>query len=148
MIVMVSRTFVSKVRTADHIVFKPNAEASDNDSEGSFLSSTRSFGAKVGTSLKEDHSMFAWADKGQWESVETADQSVQRERNWFRIGFEPIFVDFTGKGSWFVVYSLVEVRASTHYLNLGIALDLMLASVLSMSFLSQPTFGTSLPRLD
>lgn len=111
MIVMVSRTFVSKVRTADHIVFKPNAEDDTIDSEGGFFSSVRSFAAKVGTSLKEDHSMFPWADKGQWESVETENKDVQRERDWFRIGFEPIFVDFTGGGAWFVVYSLIEVGA-------------------------------------
>lgn len=111
MIVMVSRTFAAKVRTADHIVFKPIADDAGDESGGTFFSGTRSFGVKVRTSLKEDHSMFAWADKGQWKSVETSDRGVQQERDWFRIGFEPIFVDFTDKGSWFVVYTLIEVRA-------------------------------------
>ena len=111
MIVMVSRTFAAKVRTADHIVFKPIADDAGDESGGTFFSGTRSFGVKVRTSLKEEHSMFAWADKGQWKSVETSDRGVQQERDWFRIGFEPIFVDFTDKGSWFVVYTLIEVRA-------------------------------------
>lgn len=114
MIVMVSRTFASLVRTADHIVFKSSedhVQDTANESGGNFFSSARSFGAKIGTSLRDDHSMFAWADKGQWESVEIVDKKVQRQRDWFRIGFEPIFVDFTGKGFWFVVYTLIEVRA-------------------------------------
>ncbi|CAM9984866.1 unnamed protein product, partial [Ectocarpus sp. 13 AM-2016] len=29
-------------------------------------------------------------------------------RNWFRIGFEPLFVDYTKAGSWFAAYALVE----------------------------------------
>lgn len=31
--------------------------------------------------------------------------------DWFRIGFEPLFADFTQSGSWFAVYALLEVRA-------------------------------------
>lgn len=112
MIVMVSRTFASKVRTAAHIVFKSNADndTDANENEGNFFNSACSFGAKVRTSLEQDHSMFVWADKGQWESVQTTDRKAQRERDWFRIGFEPLFVDFTESGAWFVVYVLVEVR--------------------------------------
>eukprot|EP00903_Cladosiphon_okamuranus_P017681 g16281.t1 len=127
MIVMVSRTFASKVRTADNIVFKPNTEDDTNESVGGFCSSARNFVARVGTSLKEDHSMFAWADKGQWESVETEDKQVQRERDWFRIGFEPLFVDFTGKGAWFVVYTLIEWTA------LGVVGAVIEESVLQLS---------------
>ncbi len=115
MIVMVSRTFFTKVRPDESIVFMPRAndnedidESTSSVTRGSF-SSTRSFASKVQTSLKEDHSMFAWANKGRWESVPTTDTQVKRERDWFRIGFEPLFVDFTKNGSWFVVYTLIEV---------------------------------------
>lgn len=105
MIVFVSRSFWRKVHPNDSIVFKASSDDDENSDQ-----STRGFAARVKTSLKEDHSMFSWADKGQWESVETSDTDVKRERDWFRIGFEPLFVDFTKNGSWFVVYSLVEVR--------------------------------------
>lgn len=119
MIVMASRTFFSKVRPRDQIVFKPcSGDGDENGSEGSSSAdgtggnlsrSNRSFATKVKTGLKEDHSMFAWANKGHWESVESLDPEVTRERDWFRIGFEPLFVDFTKNGAWFVVYTLVEV---------------------------------------
>ncbi len=115
MIVMVSRTFFSKVRPDDTIVFMPRAIDDEDGGEsatgtgGSFSSSTRSFAAKVQASVKKDHSLFAWANKGRWESVETTETEVKRERDWFRIGFEPLFVDFTKDGSWFVVYMLLEV---------------------------------------
>ena len=99
MILLVSRTFLRKVRPHDSIVFK----------DGSNDESTHSFAAKVKNGLKEDHSMFAWANKGEWESVESSDTQVKRDRDWFRIGFEPLFVDFTKNGSWFIVYMLVEV---------------------------------------
>eukprot|EP00903_Cladosiphon_okamuranus_P012907 g12051.t1 len=108
MIVMVSRTYVSKIRPADHIVFKPVPDGATSEAQGG---SSPSFGAKVRESLKEHQSMFAWANKGQWESVKSEEKDIQRERDWFRIGFEPLFVDFTKKGSWFVVYILVEWAA-------------------------------------
>lgn len=44
--------------------------------------------------------------------METPDNRNKRERDWFRIGFQPIFVDFTKSGSWFVVYTLMEVGFS------------------------------------
>lgn len=61
------------------------------------------------SSWREDHSLFSWADRGQWETVPTMDGSVQREGDWFRIGFEPVFVDYTKRGSWFVLETLMEV---------------------------------------
>ncbi|CAN0484795.1 unnamed protein product, partial [Scytosiphon promiscuus] len=68
-----------------------------------------------------------WANKGQWESVETQDNKNQRERDWFRIGFEPIFVDFTKNGSWFIVYTLIEWAA------LGVVGGVVNDSVLQLS---------------
>ena len=69
---------------------------------GGFLSRFKS-------SWTEDYSLFSWADKGKWETVQMADREVSREGDWFRIGFEPVFVDYTKRGTWFVVISLVEV---------------------------------------
>lgn len=65
--------------------------------------------ARVCTGVKEDHSMFAWADTGQWETAGTTDEEARLEADRFRIGFEPLFVDFTKNGSWFLVYCLLEV---------------------------------------
>ena len=129
MMVMVSRTYFSKVRPDKDIAFRRNAAENQGTSSGS-----RSFAARVQTSLKEEHSMFAWASKGQWESVNTPDEELKRDRNWFRIGFEPLFVDFTKSGSWFLVYMLVEVRrwfcarreANSQCLDLSVAARLLL----------------------
>ncbi|CAM9210583.1 unnamed protein product, partial [Scytosiphon promiscuus] len=117
MLVMVARTLLTKVRPVDSIVFKLHTEGvgevggDPGGTSRGVSGSIRSICAKVYVSLKENHSMFAWADKGHWESVESSDQDHNREANWFLIGFEPIFVDFTKTGSWFVVYSLTEWAA-------------------------------------
>ena len=103
MILFVSRSFMRKVHRNEDIVFKASSENDQNSDP-----STRGFAAKVKIGLKKHHSMFFWANKGQWESVETSDTELKQERDWFRIGFEPIFVDFTKKGSWFIIYTLLE----------------------------------------
>ena len=36
-------------------------------------------------------------------------REASRQGDWFRIGFEPVFVDYTKHGTWFIVISLVEV---------------------------------------
>ncbi len=54
--------------------------------------------------------MYAWAKKGVWKTAATEDMTELRLRDWFRIGFEPLFADFTQSGSWFAVYALLEVR--------------------------------------
>ena len=37
------------------------------------------------------------------------DREVRRAGDWFRIGFAPVFVDYTKRGAWFVVILLAEV---------------------------------------
>ena len=37
------------------------------------------------------------------------DREVRRAGDWFRIGFAPVFVDYTKRGTWFIVILLVEV---------------------------------------
>ncbi|CAM9965822.1 unnamed protein product [Ascophyllum nodosum] len=62
------------------------------------------------SSWRRGSSMFSWADKGQWETVTTSgDLDVIRDGDWFRIGFEPVFVDYTKAGTWFILISLVEL---------------------------------------
>ncbi|CAM9904645.1 unnamed protein product [Ascophyllum nodosum] len=58
--------------------------------------------------LRNGGSLFGWADKGRWHTVPTSDEGLRRERNWFRIGFEPLFVTFTHSAAWFTVVFLVE----------------------------------------
>ncbi|CAM9250711.1 unnamed protein product [Hapterophycus canaliculatus] len=127
MAAMVARTFFSKVKPDDHIVFKPCAHDTTDEVEGVLGGRTISFGSKVKTSLLSNNSMFGWADKGQWESVESSGSEGKTERDWFRIGFEPIFIDFTKKGSWFIIYSLIE------WMALGIVGALVDDSVLQLS---------------
>eukprot|EP00903_Cladosiphon_okamuranus_P018718 g17231.t1 len=101
MLTMTARTHRVRVRSDALIVFNPKrGDPAAN--------STRSVFSKVASSLKKDHSLFAWADKGQWETVNTTEEDTKREATWFRIGFEPLFADFTKAGSWFIVYTLAE----------------------------------------
>lgn len=112
----VLRTYLVRVRPATLIVFTPNtvdddASAGENAGEAAHCSSRSGFFSRVKTGLAEDHSLFAWANKGEWETSETADEETRREGQWFRIGFEPLFVDFTQAGAWFVAFTLVEWMA-------------------------------------
>ncbi|CAM9575765.1 unnamed protein product [Ectocarpus sp. 8 AP-2014] len=106
MIVLSYRTHRVRVAPDTLIVFKPTGEEENDGTDGTVPSS---FLSKVRTGLKEDHSMFAWANTGAWETVETPDEETVREGDQFRIGFEPLFVDFTKKASWFTVYFLLEM---------------------------------------
>lgn len=65
--------------------------------------------SKCKTSLVNQDGLFSWADRGRWEAAGSEDSQTVRERNWFRIGFEPIFVDFTKPGTWYILISLVQV---------------------------------------
>ena len=83
------------------------------------------------SSWRRGSSMFSWADKGQWETVTTSgDLDVIRDGDWFRIGFEPVFVDYTKAGTWFILISLVEVRGSGTLLNTCKPGDFISANVL------------------
>eukprot|EP00903_Cladosiphon_okamuranus_P021834 g20077.t1 len=104
MFVTVFRTLLVRVRPNVLLVFKPFDNDDVPNSRGGFLS-------RFKTSWTEDYSLFSWADKGQWETVQVADREASREGDWFRIGFEPVFVDYTKRGTWFVVISLVEWAA-------------------------------------
>lgn len=64
---------------------------------------------KLRNSWREERGLFACADRGQWETVSTTDAAVRREGDRFRIGFEPIFVDYSKGGAWYIILSLVKV---------------------------------------
>lgn len=67
--------------------------------------------SRIQKSWEEERSVLAWANQGRWHTIETTDEGKMREGNWFRIGFEPLFVDFTKSGTWFMIFSLVKVSA-------------------------------------
>ena len=104
MFAMICRTIIVRVRPDDLITFESSGLVGNVDDD------QRSFFSRVKTGLKESGSLFAWADKGQWATTERARQDARQEGDSFRIGFEPIFVDFTKEGSWFMAFALVQVR--------------------------------------
>eukprot|EP00752_Nemacystus_decipiens_P002264 g2145.t1 len=100
------RTLYVRIRPNVLVVFKPfDADFAPNDSAPNSAGGLLS---RFKTSWTEDYSLFSWADRGQWETVETENSDVRRKNDWFRIGFEPMFADYTQRGAWFVVISLVE----------------------------------------
>ncbi|CAM9430646.1 unnamed protein product [Ectocarpus sp. 12 AP-2014] len=104
MVAMVARTHRVRVRSDALIVFTSNETDEGSTGKPTLYS-------KMITGLKKDSSLFAWADRGQWKTVQTADEDARRDADWFRIGFEPLFADFTQAGSWFIVYTLIEWAA-------------------------------------
>ncbi|CAM9186425.1 unnamed protein product, partial [Scytosiphon promiscuus] len=60
--------------------------------------SCRAFFSRVLRGLKEEHSAFAWAKKGMWATAFTQDPKERRLLDWFHIGFQPLFADFTQDG--------------------------------------------------
>ncbi|CAM9523853.1 unnamed protein product [Ectocarpus sp. 6 AP-2014] len=105
MFATVVRTLFVRVRPDELLIFKTYDEDGTNGNapncRGGFLSRFKS-------SWAENYSLFSWADKGQWETVQAPNRNITREGDWFRIGFEPVFVDYTKRGTWFIVISLVE----------------------------------------
>lgn len=122
MFVMVCMTIMLRVRSDALVAFEPSIDPGNPkhglDCKGNFFS-------RVIISWKESRSLISWADAGQWVTVErvstesrpeddyfhtSIDEDARREGDRFRIGFEPLFVDFTKAGSWFMIYSLVQVH--------------------------------------
>ena len=113
MFVMVCRTIIVRVLPDALIVFEPRHDPIDpEDGLDDDDQHQRSLFSRVKAGWKESRSLFAWADTGEWVTAERADQEARREGDSFRIGFEPIFVDYTKNGSWFMAFSLSQVRTS------------------------------------
>lgn len=51
-------------------------------------------------------SVFEWADKGAWKCRTSEDEDFDGRK--FRIGFEPLFVDFTKQGAIYIVFLLFK----------------------------------------
>ncbi|CAM9448605.1 unnamed protein product [Scytosiphon promiscuus] len=100
MLFYVSRIVWGRVRP-DHspLRFEPNPNAK----KGCFL--LRACGGMC-SAWRDGSSMFAWADKGQW--ISKNDEEVDIDSRKFRIGFEPLFVDYTQKGALYVSFVLFE----------------------------------------
>lgn len=112
MFVTLWRTISVRVRSDAVLVFTPAAREQESDSRPSMLSRFRE-------SWREDFSLFTWANRGRWETAQASDGRTQREGDWFRIGFEPVFVDYTKRGVWFLLVQLVEVRVGWACLSCG-----------------------------
>lgn len=105
---------MGRARSNALIVFQPTEPQCDMG-EGSFSGRIRRMASQMREGLKEDTSLFSWADKRQWEAVKTDDEKMQREANSFRIGCEPLFIDCTKSGAWFAIISFLQVRGRSSY---------------------------------
>ncbi|CAN0513699.1 unnamed protein product, partial [Ectocarpus sp. 12 AP-2014] len=80
MFATVVRTLFVRVRPDELLIFKTYDEDGTNgnapNSRGGFLSRFKS-------SWAENYSLFSWADKGQWETVQTPNRNITREGDWF-----------------------------------------------------------------
>ncbi|CAN0071117.1 unnamed protein product, partial [Ectocarpus sp. 12 AP-2014] len=100
MFIYVSRIVWSRVRPDNSpLRYEPNPNAG----KGCFLFKACGGFCKAWTS---GSSMFEWADKGQWASKNNEDVDLDSRK--FRIGFEPLFVDYTQKGTLYVTFLLFE----------------------------------------
>lgn len=109
-LVVVYRAIMGRVHADGQNVFKLK-ETEEAQTGKSWSARVRSSASQIRNGWKEDTSFFSWANKGEWETVATADANLQKRVDSFRIGFEPLFLDFTKSGAWFVIVSLVQVRA-------------------------------------
>lgn len=50
--------------------------------------------------------MFEWADKGSWRCRTSEEEDFDGRK--FRIGFEPLFVDFTKEGAVYIIFLLFK----------------------------------------
>lgn len=107
---LVYRAVIGRLHSDDLVVFTLNEPEDDLDN-ATWRGRIGRFVSKFKEGWKNDTSLFSWANKGQWETVEAANEETVREADSFRIGFEPLFVDFTQSGAWFIVLTLIQVRS-------------------------------------
>ncbi|CAM9446681.1 unnamed protein product, partial [Discosporangium mesarthrocarpum] len=112
MILMVCRTIAVRILPDDLLVFRCDPD-NRGIGRGGRCANTPGHFSKVRTlfgflGFLKGEGIFTWADRGRWESVHFSDKATQREAHWFRIGFEPLFVDFTKRGSIYLVVLLMK----------------------------------------
>lgn len=106
MFLAVWRTIVVRVKPNVLLVFK----YFENDTGRDSATGVKDFFSKLYAGWVETSRLFSLEDKGQWETVlSSGDREVIRQGDWFRIGFEPVFADYTKSGTWYILFSLVEV---------------------------------------
>lgn len=108
MFVMIWRTISVRIQPDVLLVFTPVSSEYDDGNQTSLFS-------RIRESWREDRSLFSWADTGHWRTAPTADGDWKRDGDWFRIGFEPLFVDYNKRGTWFMLVQLLEVRVLYYY---------------------------------
>lgn len=97
------RTLLVRILPADSLVaFKPLS--SEESSASGRL-------ARFRETFVEDLSLFSWADRGEWETLDVDNRGLRRNGDWFRVGFEPMFADYRKFGVWMVLVELVQVLA-------------------------------------
>lgn len=60
----------------------------------------------IGHGWRTGESVFSWADGGEWRSRVREDENIDARK--FRIGFEPLFVDFNKKGAIYMVFLMFK----------------------------------------
>lgn len=107
MVTAVWRTIKIRIHPDSVLVFNHYEGEAETDTAGI----TRRALVTLKTSVVDDHSLFSWADRGEWETAGSEDPQRVREADWFRIGFEPIFVDYTKSGTNIILICLGKVSA-------------------------------------
>ncbi|CAM9329857.1 unnamed protein product [Ectocarpus sp. 8 AP-2014] len=116
---MMCRVIFSRVLPEDGgMAFTPTKQ--DDYYAGGDRRGFKGFSQRVIKGLKEEHSSLAWATTGAWRTADTDDTMGRRLGDWFRVGFDPLFVGFTHSGVWFSVYALFESYFSA---CVGVLLD-------------------------
>lgn len=60
----------------------------------------------IGHGWRTGDSVFSWADQGAWKCRTREDEDINGRK--FRIGFEPLFVDFTKEGAVYIVFLMFK----------------------------------------
>ncbi|CAM9933272.1 unnamed protein product, partial [Sphacelaria rigidula] len=103
MIVWVSRIVLSRIRPQYGPVDYEHRWA--NESERPKVRVVNFFKG-VGHGWRTGDSVFSWADQGAWKCRTREDEDLDGRK--FRIGFEPLFVDFTKRGAVYIVFMMFK----------------------------------------
>lgn len=118
LLVLVWRTVVIRVRSDALIVFKTTETREPAHDVTS--SAAGRFTSRLREGWHKHTSLLAWGDRGHWVTSDAIDEDKTRKANWFRIGFEPLFVDYTQSGAWYTVLSLIEVGCYGASVSMGL----------------------------
>lgn len=110
MFVLVWRTVVVRVCSDTLIVFEAKETGGTREPPSDdFSNAAGHFASRVCEGWETQTSTVAWADRGHWVTTDATDEDSTCNANWFRIGFGPLFVDFTQSGAWYTVFTLAQV---------------------------------------